>query len=516
MLSPTLFAVIFYFSLKGSQFFSNGDDDDTATYAAYGTLAVNGILLLTYSLGHFKDKFINWLYYLVFAWNTVTLVVTLSTLVTIEGTALYILIATFMFPFFLAIMHSFDVFLMMMIMFIPYVLFLPTFMGWFLMYSLSRTWDLTWGNRPSKDKGTDTAKVALKTKSFAILVMVLLLNFGLGVGLVYLDNTQLLIYISVGLMGVSVCQQFVSLAYYLFDCEHSHISRFNFLSKATMKILTGILFIVTISLLFTGMFTTSWLTRTMDVDFVQNNTNYTVNSAYFTVINDVSDQPIDNDLNAGNISARIFRQNDILKVTHTTHAENNITSKFYRFNTKFAQFANHLDYCFPSSSANSTVSTTNKILSYDYYYNYTVVNSVTTITDMETNEVYKNNASQVWSFVSLSIDIYNTSVAPGEPLRKETLNCVEYSIPPQNVSDYLGFDPKDGSAVKTPGVLPITSSGFHVQDNITVVERFPAGKLNAEFGILYYKYTFETSTTDIVYRNETKKWGSNLIYDVPN
>eukprot|EP00122_Pirum_gemmata_P007575 Pgem_evm1s6955 len=93
---------------------------------------------------------------MIFFWNTcmffIILAVSLTTFLNANVFAILVLSVTLFFPFALAIIHSLDVFMMMLFNFLPYFLFLPTFLPWFFTYAVARTWDLTWGNRPGNTK----------------------------------------------------------------------------------------------------------------------------------------------------------------------------------------------------------------------------------------------------------------------------------------------------------------------------------------------------------------------------
>lgn len=52
-------------------------------------------------------------------------------------------------PFILALLHDWTSFVLMIKTFIPFMLLLITFTVFFCVYSFSRLWELTWGNRPS-------------------------------------------------------------------------------------------------------------------------------------------------------------------------------------------------------------------------------------------------------------------------------------------------------------------------------------------------------------------------------
>ena len=97
---------------------------------------------------------------------------------------LYLGLAVFFGPFLLALLlsgkgHS----LMYMIKsFIQYLLFLPMMISWFGSYAYSRTWDLTWGNRPASELAeiTEEQKKIMvnkfKEKAVRIIIVLVILN----------------------------------------------------------------------------------------------------------------------------------------------------------------------------------------------------------------------------------------------------------------------------------------------------------------------------------------------------
>ncbi len=96
----------------------------------------------------------------------------------------YLALGVLITPFILALMlsgkgHSF---MYMLQSFIPYILFLPLMIGWFGSYAYARTWDLTWGNRPSSELSNVTEEqknimmTKFKEKSIRIIIALVILN----------------------------------------------------------------------------------------------------------------------------------------------------------------------------------------------------------------------------------------------------------------------------------------------------------------------------------------------------
>lgn len=97
---------------------------------------------------------------------------------------IFLAIIVILLPFFLSLClsgrgHSF---LYMVRSFIHYMLFLPLFIAWFGSYAYSRTWDLTWGNRPSNELNDITPEqrtimvTKFKEKSIRIVVALAVIN----------------------------------------------------------------------------------------------------------------------------------------------------------------------------------------------------------------------------------------------------------------------------------------------------------------------------------------------------
>lgn len=83
-------------------------------------------------------------------------------------------------PFVIGFIYSPISVLFMVIFFIPFYITLPTISAFLGAYSISRLWDLSWGQRPdsSADQATGAKRAALWTKSLLINVLVILANVG--------------------------------------------------------------------------------------------------------------------------------------------------------------------------------------------------------------------------------------------------------------------------------------------------------------------------------------------------
>eukprot|EP00122_Pirum_gemmata_P017400 Pgem_evm1s16291 len=280
-LAPGIFITLCYYSVINLGLF--GDD---SKHIGYGVLAIYGVLYTTFCIGHYFIKFLGNLYNLILGWNTFMYIVVLGVIFTTflnqSAAAIALVVLSLFFPFILAFLHSWDVFIMMAFHFLPFFLFLPTFIPWFMAYSFSRTWDLSWGNRPSDLKAErQITERNLKIKSFILLLLVMISNYALVFGFVWIDDMSTLLYISMGIISVSLIQQILSFFYYLFYAEHTTSPFFDRFTKTQMKIISMFAFAVTISLLYAGTFTTHWLTTRIDnVYRPESAVNFLVNSTH--------------------------------------------------------------------------------------------------------------------------------------------------------------------------------------------------------------------------------------------
>jgi len=68
---------------------------------------------------------------------------------TVQGILLLLVMANLLMPFILTSLHGLKQLYWMFISGVQFYMFLPTMVGYFGAYAFSRTWDLSWGNRPS-------------------------------------------------------------------------------------------------------------------------------------------------------------------------------------------------------------------------------------------------------------------------------------------------------------------------------------------------------------------------------
>lgn len=109
--------------------------------------------------------------------------------------------------------------------FLPYFLFLPTLVGTFVMYSIARLSDITWGNRVSTaqssfegatKKEVENLKNNFNIISGFVLLSVICLNVGVCVVIILFYKNSLVIgSIIVAIAGVFIIQCMISIFYFL-------------------------------------------------------------------------------------------------------------------------------------------------------------------------------------------------------------------------------------------------------------------------------------------------------------
>lgn len=103
-------------------------------------------------------------------------------------------------PFILAALHDWKSLFLMFTSVIQYILLLPTFTVWLSIYSFSRLWELTWGNRPSdklktihkkkSEREMQLIKTQLQTSAQTIAWMLVVLNILANFAFMFLQNNK--------------------------------------------------------------------------------------------------------------------------------------------------------------------------------------------------------------------------------------------------------------------------------------------------------------------------------------
>ena len=109
--------------------------------------------------------------------------------------------------------------------FIPYWLFLPTLVGTFVMYSIARLSDITWGNRVSLQKSSFNGASDLEISNLQnrmniisgfVLLAVIVLNVGVtSVMILFYTNSLFIGILMVTIVGVFVIQCAISVVYFV-------------------------------------------------------------------------------------------------------------------------------------------------------------------------------------------------------------------------------------------------------------------------------------------------------------
>ncbi|KNC87236.1 hypothetical protein SARC_00622 [Sphaeroforma arctica JP610] len=268
--SPGLMAALAYFSAVEMNF----GGDEYKMYVAYGVTAVNCILYVLFCAVHFHKRFSQFTYNIVIAWTiAVTLMVASSVIFMFAASnsaALAIFSVAVLLPSLLALLHSLDVFVIMTVSVFQYAMFLPVFTAWFSAYAYCRVWDVS-------EYDTLTIKGrAQKGAGLAIMLTVMALNIGVAAALIGLASLNRLMHLFLGVVGLTLIPQFMSLIYFLFYTEHCLTGSLRSVSFRWMAVASSVLYALTVVLLCVGCFTTSWLTNSVPV-YIHANTTAVLN-----------------------------------------------------------------------------------------------------------------------------------------------------------------------------------------------------------------------------------------------
>lgn len=129
-------------------------------------------------------------------------------------------------PFVLAALHDWKSLFLMITSVVQYVVLLPTFTVWLSIYSFSRLWELTWGNRPSDKlktihkKKSDTEmqliKTQLQTSAQTIAWLLVALNIIANYSFMLLqENRYFIIGLQIFIFSWSSFQIMFSLFYFI-------------------------------------------------------------------------------------------------------------------------------------------------------------------------------------------------------------------------------------------------------------------------------------------------------------
>ncbi len=223
MLSPAVFIVSFYWSMQWIQNYVQNQNNNflTANLAEIVLLfytSIYAIFVVKHASFNQKPAVISWFVYLITIINALAMIFILASMFfgfndiyesrkvawfTMSGFGAFdviiiLIVASITGPPIVALLHSPTSFIYMAISIVQFYLFLPTMVVFIGAFSVSRSWDLSWGNRPSvesslkatmsveerrqnneniKKKGRTIAYVIMALNLMIILIMSLLPNY---------------------------------------------------------------------------------------------------------------------------------------------------------------------------------------------------------------------------------------------------------------------------------------------------------------------------------------------------
>jgi hypothetical protein len=131
---------------------------------------------------------------------------------------IWIVIGTIAFPFVLALLYSPYSFFLMLKSWFCFFVFLPTMVGFFGAYAFARTWELTWGNRPSDNLDTlknaqkeaqDRAKEVLRDRARFICWIIVIANIAFAIAVTRLESLSMSLIIIGGFVAIWAAVQMV-------------------------------------------------------------------------------------------------------------------------------------------------------------------------------------------------------------------------------------------------------------------------------------------------------------------
>eukprot|EP00124_Ichthyophonus_hoferi_P000711 Ihof_evm10s28 gene=Ihof_evmTU10s28 len=225
-ISPAIFMSMGFYSVRSIGVFP----ENIIPFVQFGELVFYCLLYLGFIFVHNQIKFVPILYYTALFFNAILLMMILTGIIVSAIFRDFIVIVIVLLimgtPFLLSLIHSVESFILMLTTFVPFMLFLPTFVAWFSAYSFSRTWDLTWGNRPSDQlEGVTVNKRektmgALKRKGILINFSIGALNIIIGVALSHGLGRNVFVILSLAIGMPSIITMFLSFFYFLLYTPH--------------------------------------------------------------------------------------------------------------------------------------------------------------------------------------------------------------------------------------------------------------------------------------------------------
>eukprot|EP00049_Salpingoeca_infusionum_P010449 m.179654 g.179654 ORF g.179654 m.179654 type:complete len:1110 (+) comp14644_c0_seq1:809-4138(+) len=195
------------------------------------------VLYVAFIVEHSKSKFEAWLFHTFTLLHMFAVVFIIGTFIdaTIKNRDTVVTLTLYLFavyqgsPVVLSLIISPRSCVQLTKFFLPYMLFLPTHTMTFWTYALTRTFDLTWGNRPTTHKVPKHERNlivdTLKDQAMSLIALVTLCNFIFAVILLQVANSGAMLQIIWVLVGTMVFAGVQMTLSFLFAIEYHIIRR---------------------------------------------------------------------------------------------------------------------------------------------------------------------------------------------------------------------------------------------------------------------------------------------------
>ncbi|KNC77895.1 hypothetical protein SARC_09652 [Sphaeroforma arctica JP610] len=131
--------------------------------------------------------------------------------------------------------------------------------------------------KKNRQRRTLSTKRKHRLMGLLILLIVMVANVLVAGVFIWTEQMNALMILTLGLVGMALCQQILSFLFYLFYSEHMITAGVQSMSRNWTKLLSATLFITTIVCLYTGALTTHWLTNSIDI-YLPGNGTYVLNN----------------------------------------------------------------------------------------------------------------------------------------------------------------------------------------------------------------------------------------------
>jgi cellulose synthase/poly-beta-1,6-N-acetylglucosamine synthase-like glycosyltransferase len=454
ILSPALFASMLY---KAILTLDMDKGDSIAICYLFGYM----LYYIGFSMIHHYHKFVPILYNVILTINGFSMLMVIATIMfnisNMSTTVLASVTTIICIPFLLSLAHSFDVFIMMLFNFLPFMFFLPTFIAWFSAYAVARISDLSWGNRPSSSHEDKASRKKIESQGSFILVTCIFFNLVLVGVLVNLNIMELLFMI---ITIPTLVQQVFSLLFFMFSSSHLLSEP---LLRASSNVKRGIgivLMSLTLGLLITSVMTPDLLET--QIQIIEDINLEVVDYSYVHMT--------DNNICTGQIDKT------------TAFLEENDKKCFYE------KFVGHDIQ--DISKLNILEDLGEKA---ELHESYSVLNYIAT------NNPLKHGFREYY---------YNTShIYDNKVLTRIDKNIYTkvHSEPEYTLLEFNTYDPNDIVLEKYEKIIEISNikTYYVLSDD---------GHVNLRYGMIFLDFEYFGAK----YRNETVVWGKNIVYDWPN